>query len=321
MAHIQSPPPRLAACVPGVPAALDELVERMLAKNPDDRPQSMTEVIATIEGLLGVPASSFAQAIPATSLLVPISPSGAVPPTRVMPIVRDEVSGVSTGVPLKQATPAPRSGGVAGSTQVLPDALALPRGRAAQASQNDSTFSRTAAEILPKPPGRVRPVAIVATLAAMALAVTLAVTLRPEQKRAVPDETSRPLATSPASPPGGPVVPSGPAPSAAPPVEAPAPAPQAVVVQPAPRPAKDARVEGTELSAGTDERASPHRFSGHRGAKPLDSSPEGKLEERLTRKDARKKDRHKSTEPSTVQPDPAAGKIPSKGGKYFGVGD
>ena len=47
-AHKLQPPPSLAASIPGVPAWLADLVARMLAKQADERPQSMREVVAAL---------------------------------------------------------------------------------------------------------------------------------------------------------------------------------------------------------------------------------------------------------------------------------
>ena len=49
IAHHQKPVPSLRAARPEVPAELDELFARMLAKAPEDRPASMDEVIAGLE--------------------------------------------------------------------------------------------------------------------------------------------------------------------------------------------------------------------------------------------------------------------------------
>jgi serine/threonine-protein kinase len=53
MAHQQAPIPSLCAARAEVPAELDELFQRMVAKKPEDRQQSMAEVIAELEAILG----------------------------------------------------------------------------------------------------------------------------------------------------------------------------------------------------------------------------------------------------------------------------
>jgi serine/threonine protein kinase len=47
--HADQPIPPLADARPDVPQELEDLYQRMLAKKPDERPQSMTEVIAALE--------------------------------------------------------------------------------------------------------------------------------------------------------------------------------------------------------------------------------------------------------------------------------
>ena len=49
MAHMEHPAPSLRAARPAVPASLDAVYQKMMAKRPDDRPASMTEVIALLE--------------------------------------------------------------------------------------------------------------------------------------------------------------------------------------------------------------------------------------------------------------------------------
>jgi serine/threonine protein kinase len=49
MAHMERPAPSLRATRPDVPTALDAVYLKMMAKRPDDRPASMTEVIALLE--------------------------------------------------------------------------------------------------------------------------------------------------------------------------------------------------------------------------------------------------------------------------------
>ena len=57
MAHMSDPIPSLREACPDVPEPLDELFRRMLAKGPRDRPQTMTEVIATLEDILRGPSA------------------------------------------------------------------------------------------------------------------------------------------------------------------------------------------------------------------------------------------------------------------------
>jgi serine/threonine-protein kinase len=47
-AHAMEPAPRLRERAPGVSAALDDLVARMLAKDPDERPASATELLSAL---------------------------------------------------------------------------------------------------------------------------------------------------------------------------------------------------------------------------------------------------------------------------------
>jgi serine/threonine-protein kinase len=51
MAHAQDPPPPLSDACPECPAALAAVVERMLAKNPDERWASLDEAAAALAGL------------------------------------------------------------------------------------------------------------------------------------------------------------------------------------------------------------------------------------------------------------------------------
>lgn len=48
---LASPAPRLADAVPGVPAALDDLVARCLAKKPEARPRGVAEIASVLAGL------------------------------------------------------------------------------------------------------------------------------------------------------------------------------------------------------------------------------------------------------------------------------
>jgi eukaryotic-like serine/threonine-protein kinase len=63
MAHIIQPPAMLSAVQPDVPPPIEALVAQMLAKDPAARPQSMAEIIATAETLLGVRKSDFSRSL------------------------------------------------------------------------------------------------------------------------------------------------------------------------------------------------------------------------------------------------------------------
>jgi len=52
LAHLQEPVPRIRDVRPDVPEELDQVVRRMMAKHPDDRPQSMREVVDALEAAM-----------------------------------------------------------------------------------------------------------------------------------------------------------------------------------------------------------------------------------------------------------------------------
>jgi serine/threonine-protein kinase len=136
VAHLVETPPPLSSLVPGLPADLDALVAQMLEKDAGARPQSMQEIVARVEGLLGVRPAQFAAAMQA--------PQGFPTPEVVSANTRSGTPPVGTGtgtgagaapalgpsgtVPLPVMTPVPRSGPVAagsgpviaGGTRVLP---------------------------------------------------------------------------------------------------------------------------------------------------------------------------------------------------------
>lgn len=74
LAHREGPIPSLLAARSDIPPELDVLFKRMVAKRPEDRPQSMTDVITTLEAILHATASSSKQS--SFSLPVLIAPSG-----------------------------------------------------------------------------------------------------------------------------------------------------------------------------------------------------------------------------------------------------
>jgi serine/threonine protein kinase len=89
MAHMLQEPPLLSALDRSVPEPIAALVARMLAKDPVGRPATMAEVVAILEGFLGIPKTDFATALrpppgfpeqvaqPVTQILTPATASPA----------------------------------------------------------------------------------------------------------------------------------------------------------------------------------------------------------------------------------------------------
>jgi serine/threonine protein kinase len=82
--HLNSLPPRLRDKRPGVSPALDDLLQRLLAKNPADRPADATEVTATLRGVLSglesVPVPQSASSAPPARTPMML-PAAATAPT------------------------------------------------------------------------------------------------------------------------------------------------------------------------------------------------------------------------------------------------
>ena len=81
-AHLESAPPPLTALEPGLAAGWDELLARLLAKSPDDRPATVKEAIAGLEPLVGQRRSAFPALLrmPAGWSVVPPETGGPEPP-------------------------------------------------------------------------------------------------------------------------------------------------------------------------------------------------------------------------------------------------
>jgi len=83
--HITEPPTPLRECCPDVPAPLGRIVERMLAKSPDDRFQTMDQVIAALKGFLEETPTGAVETMPAA----PAATEVVAPTARVVPEGRE----------------------------------------------------------------------------------------------------------------------------------------------------------------------------------------------------------------------------------------
>ena len=165
VAHIAEPAPELATLV-SVPPGISALVASMLAKDPGQRPQSMTDVVHALEREAGAAIADFAR------MVVPPEgfPTSAEPPASAG-------AGASTG----GLAGARSAGGRAAAAQATLPTPASSGTRMLE--ERSTTFSRTAAEIGPgKPPYRARgKIGLVAAVlgGAVAAGATVFFALRP----------------------------------------------------------------------------------------------------------------------------------------------
>jgi formylglycine-generating enzyme required for sulfatase activity/predicted Ser/Thr protein kinase len=166
MAHQQALIPSLSASRPDVPAELDELFQKMVAKQPEERQSSMAEVIAELEAVLGVSSGRSAARAPG-------EPSSAALAKSLAFLQEDAPLGTLTAHRIARGsehTPAPRverdTGGVFGVRRLV---AAFHRGGAPQ--QAKATTSRRT----PK-----RPLILVGLAwgLVLLLGIVLAITLR-----------------------------------------------------------------------------------------------------------------------------------------------
>jgi serine/threonine-protein kinase len=97
-AHLTETPSKIRALAPEVPPELEGLLERMLAKRPEDRPQTMDEVVAPLEAILERDRTRFPELLRA--------PESA--PVASGPPVPADVAALGEPIPRKNPTP-PRS--------------------------------------------------------------------------------------------------------------------------------------------------------------------------------------------------------------------
>jgi serine/threonine protein kinase len=100
--HLTAPPPPLRQSRPDAPQAIEDLITRMLSKNPEQRPQRAGEVSALFErGMRGEPARlqtpvppTSRPAPPVTPIPVPASPATEIHSTQAPPIERKSRAGL-----------------------------------------------------------------------------------------------------------------------------------------------------------------------------------------------------------------------------------
>ncbi len=107
-AHVETAPPRLRSLEKDMPVGFDDLIARMLAKAPADRPQSLDEVLIELEALIGSARSGWDELLR--------TPPGA--PVRVQEAVRtagtQQVRSVERSLARPPARPAPTRWGRTG---------------------------------------------------------------------------------------------------------------------------------------------------------------------------------------------------------------
>ncbi|MDP9299747.1 MAG: serine/threonine protein kinase, partial [Actinomycetota bacterium] len=74
--HVHTTPPRVDSLAPAVPAALGELVAGLMAKDPDDRPDSAEDVQRALES---VPTEPVATATATTTATMPVTATAVLP--------------------------------------------------------------------------------------------------------------------------------------------------------------------------------------------------------------------------------------------------
>jgi serine/threonine-protein kinase len=201
IAHVSEPPPDLISILPSTPAELSALVKTMLAKEPDQRPSSMGDVVRHIEDFLKVRFSQFTSLIGVPEGFPAHRAADDAPDLPLDPGDADSSSpGIesSSSMGSQAAIPTPVQ---AGGTMLLPE--------------KRTTFSQTAAEITSSPGTRSRnglKVGIgAAVLAAGGIAALVIWTASPKTDRPpAAAESARPAPPLPPPAQPAPVVPSKP---------------------------------------------------------------------------------------------------------------
>jgi serine/threonine protein kinase len=102
-AHLSEPAPPIRTHAPEIPEELEELLGRMLAKQPDRRPQAMDDVVTALEGMLGRERARFGELLEAPEGVPvqrgPVSAATATRPAVHSPLERPQESTVTVAPP------------------------------------------------------------------------------------------------------------------------------------------------------------------------------------------------------------------------------
>ena len=138
--HITQAPPAVSSLRPDVPYEIETLVSVMLAKEPNERPQSMAEIVAAISQFLGLAYAQFGAAIgrPAGFPLSPVqTPTQVLTPVGILP-------GRPTPPPPNPAHRSNRVVSSPGTTAVAPNQLDEPF------NQGSARYETTTAVVRPR---------------------------------------------------------------------------------------------------------------------------------------------------------------------------
>jgi serine/threonine protein kinase len=127
MAHMLHAPPPLSTLDASVPETIDALVAMMLAKDPAARPQSMAEVVATCQALLGVSKSDFATLLrPPPGFPEQVQAATQILPASATPVHATPLQATPRGPSPFVPTPTPSRPATTPATEIEPPAEPAP---------------------------------------------------------------------------------------------------------------------------------------------------------------------------------------------------
>jgi serine/threonine-protein kinase len=244
-AHLSEAPPDILSLQPSLRPDLGHLVMRLLAKEPDTRPQTMLEVVHAVESILGLPAAQFLRAIYPREGFPP--PADSLPPIEGAPVRPGDFNS-----PINP---------VVERTRLLPQ----------EPSAKVTTFSNTASEIAGSwpPPRRRRSLGWLVAAASGVAAIGIVVFASRLQTVAVRPGASPREQGAGASQPVNPSPPSRVKQQPPPPPEPPSPPPRELAAQPVVTPQEIEPPTAQKTDSPTSSRKRPPRKR-----KPADSPRE-----------------------------------------------